>query len=205
MTPPQIAGRALRDGPAIWEVATSTYEWLRTFGQFPPSLPAPKRAAGNELFTLTAGDTLVRALINLDLYVTMNGATGNIDFSAVFLTLPTVGLIVNEDVVVPPSSNTPQTDLNPILPWRDWSLWEHMYPTVDFVNVVSPQFALATWRFRTGIIDVQSPRKTPAGSAPSIWMPWEVQDGSGLINSTTAGVTYALGARFSAACLIRHP
>lgn len=179
--------------------------WNRTFGQFTPAVPAPKLGNANQLFTPVPGATLLRSLINVDLYLIMNGAAGNIDFSAVFETLPTLGLILNNDTTVPATSVTPQSDTNPISPWSDWLIWEHLYPTVDFVNVISPQFALATWRFRTGIVDLQTRRKTNGAGTPSLWMPWEVQDGSGLINTTTAGVTYQLGARLSAAVLWENP
>jgi len=63
-----------------------------------------------------------------------------------------------------------------------------------------PQTVLVTWRPRTGTIDTQARRRNDQIGGIDLWMPWEVQNGSGLIGTTDAnGNTYELGARFAQA------
>lgn len=179
-------------------------KWHRTFGQFLPTGSTPKVAPGNNTLTVTPGGspqiTSLRLRTDIELYVLCVGTgSANIDLSVFHETLVAVGSIAylggSET-----SSQTPLTDPDaPPLPGSlgGWGQWEYLYPTIDFVNTLTPQVALITWRPKDKTIDTQFRRVGAGAGGIDLWMPWEIQDGSGLINTTTSGVSYALGARFA--------
>jgi hypothetical protein len=61
---------------------------------------------------------------------------------------------------------------------------------------------LITWRPKDKTIDTQFRRVQTSSAGIDLFMPWEIQDGSGLINTTTGGVSYNLGARFAQSWLV---
>lgn len=176
----------------------------RSFGQFLANGSTPKVAPGNNTLTVTPGGpgtiTSLRLRTDIEMYVVAAGAgSANIDLSVFYETIMVVGSIMYVGGSQA-HSQTPLTDQDaPPLPGSlsGWGQWEYLYPTADFVNIVTPQLAVFTWRPKQGTIDTQFRRTNSTTAGIDLWMPWEIQDGSGLINTTTAGVTYNLGVRFA--------
>lgn len=186
-----------------------TRDWLRAYGQFLPNGSTPKTAnANNTQSAESIGSnvtTSLRLRTDIELYVLAIGTgSANIDLSVAYETLIAVGSIIYQFGSVT-TSDTPLTDANPPseLPRiGTWGQWEYLYPTIDFINVLTPQVALITWRPKAGTIDTQFRRIQTNASGLDLFMPWEIQDGSGLINTTTSGVSYNLGARFAQSWLV---
>jgi hypothetical protein len=176
--------------------------WQRTLGQFLANGATPLVANQNQISdAVTGGASLLRARTDIEFYVTASGTSGNIDFSVYDETVIMLGLVFYDTATLPTTSGTPITDASGPLLGATWLQWEYMYFDLTELNNLSPQFAVGTYRPRGGTIDTQSRRTSTRGNAPSLWMPWEVQNGSGLINTTTGGVTYALGVRFAQSAL----
>lgn len=181
-------------------------DWLRTFGQFLPTGTTPKLANQNNVGTLGGGiglsTTSLRCRTDIELYLQITGSgSSNIDLSVFHDTLIVVGVIASKSGAWT-TSPTPLTDTSPpitIGELGDWGQWEYLYPTIDFVDTLTPQTAIVTWRPEGGTIDTQFRRAVAAPDGIDVWLPWEIQDGSGLINTTTSGVSYFLGARFAQA------
>jgi hypothetical protein len=183
-----------------------TRKWVRTFGQFLPTGSTPLAANENNVATLEAigaeDITTLRCRTDIELYLKIVGTgSANIALSVFHETLIVVGVIASKAAGWSVSP-TPLTDAVPpptLASLGDWGQWEYLYPTIDFVNVLTPQTALVTWRPKGGTIDTQFRRAVSHPDGIDLWMPWEIQDGSGLINTTTGGVSYFLGARFAQA------
>lgn len=175
----------------------------RTFGQFLPSGTVPLSANGNETFTVAgtpgAGTSWLRTRTDIELYVVAGGGTTDVNLSFAYETLIAVGVEMFPSTAGEMISDTPFTTTpNPAS--TGWAQWEYLYPEIQFVNVNVPQLVVVTWRPHDKTIDTQTRRAVPVGVGLDIWMPWDVQDGSGLINTTDAGGnTYHLGARFAQA------
>lgn len=186
-----------------------TRKWYRGFGQFLPTGTTP--TAANQNNTLSAESiggvvtTSLRLRTDIELYVLCQGSgSANIDLSVFHDVLMVVGSVIYQFGSVT-TSDTPLTDANPPSELNrigDWGQWEYLYPTIDFVDTLTPQTALITWRPKGGTIDTQFRRIQTNSSGLDLWMPWEIQDGSGLINTTTSGVSYNLGARFAQSWLV---
>lgn len=183
-----------------------TKGWLRTFGQFLPNGSTPKTANANNVGTVSVltgqAATTLRCRTDIELYLKITGTgSANIDLSVFHETLIAVGVIASKGGGWT-TSPTPLTDPTPpstLAELGDWGQWEYLYPTVDFVDTLTPQVALVTWRPKSGTIDTQFRRAAPLTTNIDLWLPWEIQDGSGLVNTTTSGVSYFLGARFAQA------
>ena len=186
-----------------------TRDWLRTYGQFLPNGTTPTTANANNTLSAEAigaeVKTSLRLRTDIELYVLCQGSgSSDIDLSVFHETLIAVGSIAYQFGSVT-TSDTPLTDANPPseLPRiGNWGQWEYLYPTIDFVDTLTPQVALITWRPKGGTIDTQFRRIQTNSSGIDLFMPWEIQDGSGLINTTTSGVSYNLGARFAQSWLV---
>lgn len=183
-----------------------TRNWLRTYGQFLPTGTTPTTADQNNVGTLesigTQNITTLRCRTDIELYVLCQGSgSANISLAPLYETIMAVGVIASKSGGWT-TSPTPLTDASPpstTASLGDWGQWEYLYPTLDFVNTLTPQLALMTWRPKNGTIDTQFRRAVTHPTGIDLWLPWEIQDGSGLINTTTSGVTYHLGARFAQA------
>lgn len=183
-------------------------KYHHTLGQFLPNGATPKTAGTNNTLSVSPGGpgsiTSLRLRTDIELYVLCSGAgSANIDLSVFYETIMMVGSIEYVGGAQT-TSQTPITDADPAVitgSLGGWGQWEYLYPTIDFVNIVTPQLAVITWRPKNGTIDTQFRRTTTSSTGIDLFMPWEIQDGSGLINTTTAGVTYNLGARFAQAWL----
>lgn len=186
---------------------TTTHHVTRVHGQFLPALTTPLAPSGNN--TLSASDggishsySTLRLRTDIELYVIAGGGTSGVDLSFAHDVLIVVGGQMTEGGLAT-SSRTPLTDENftpGTFELGDWVQWDYLYPDIQFVNTLVPQTVIVTWRPRGGTIDTQARRRYDSINGIDLWMPWEVQDGSGLIGTTDAhGNTYELGARFSQA------
>lgn len=186
---------------------TTTRSVTRTHGQFLPSLTTPLAPFGNNTLTAGFGNgtpsySTLRLRTDIELYVIAGGGSGDVDLSFAFETIIAVGGQMTQGGLAT-SSRTPLTDENftpGTFELGDWVQWDYLYPDIQFVNTLVPQTVLVTWRPRTGTIDTQARRRNDQIGGIDLWMPWEVQNGSGLIGTTDAnGNTYELGARFAQA------
>jgi hypothetical protein len=186
---------------------TTRHNVTRTEGQFLPALTTPLAPTTNNTLTATFADgtpsySTLRLRTDIELYVIAGGGTGDASLAFADETVIMVGCQLTKGSLAA-NSRTPITDAN-FTPFTtelgDWVQWEYLYPTIDFIDVLVPQTILVTWRPKNGTIDTQARRRYDSINGIDLWMPWEVQDGSGLIGTTDAnGNTYKLGARFAQA------
>ena len=183
---------------------TTTHHVTRTHGQFLPTLTTPLAPTGNN--TLQASDggisssySTLRLRTDIELYVIAGGGTSGVDLSFAYETLIAVGGQMTQGGLAA-TSRIPLTDENftpGTFELGDWVQWDYLYPTIDFVNTLVPQTVVVTWRPKNGTIDTQARRRYDSINGVDLWMPWEIQNGSGLIGTTDAnGNTYDLGMRF---------
>lgn len=186
---------------------TTVHHVTRTHGQFLPALTTPLAPSGNNTQTASDGGisnsySTLRLRTDIELYVIAGGGTSGVDLSFAYETIIVVGGQLTEGGLAT-SSRTPLTDENftpGTFELGDWVQWDYLYPTIDFVNTLVPQTVVVTWRPKNGTIDTQARRRYDSINGIDLWMPWEVQNGSGLIGTTDAnGNTYELGARFAQA------
>jgi hypothetical protein len=183
---------------------TVTKSFPKSFGQFIPNGSTPKIAPSNN--TLSTGGTTqlstssLRLRTDIELYVVAGGGTGDLNLSWVYETIVAVGAIAYRGGAQT-SSATPLTDTTPPIvtgALGGWGQWEYLYPEVEVLDVNVPQLAVVTWRPKDKTIDTQFRRNQAGIDGIDLFMPWEIQDGSGLINTTDSnGNTYFLGARFA--------
>jgi len=179
----------------------------RTEGQFLPSLTTSLAPTFNNTMTAGFADgtpsySTLRLRTDIELYVIAGGGSGDASLAFAYETVIMVGCQLTQGGLAA-SSRTPITDENftpGTFELGDWVQWEYLYPEIQFVNTLVPQTILVTWRPKGGTIDTQARRRNDQAGGIDLWMPWEVQDGSGLIGTTDAnGNTYELGARFAQA------
>lgn len=181
-----------------------TRQVQRTLGQFLPTGTTPLAANANNTMSTGGGGftsfSSLRLRTDIELYVVAGGGTTDVDLSFAYETVMIVGGLETDGGSVT-TSPTPITDaqISPFIgQLGNWGQWEYLYPDVQFVNVNVPQLVLVTWRPKGTTIDTQFRRRNDSINGIDLWMPWEIQNGSGLINTTDAGGnTYFLGARFA--------
>ena len=186
---------------------TTVHNVTRVHGQFLPALTTPLAPSFNNTLSASGGGvynsySTLRLRTDIELYVIAGGGTGDLDLSFAYETIIVVGGQMTQGGLAT-SSRTPLTDENftpGTFELGDWVQWDYLYPDIQFVNVNVPQTVVVTWRPRAGTIDTQARRRYDSINGIDLWMPWEVQNGSGLIGTTDAnGNTYELGARFAQA------
>lgn len=186
---------------------TTVHHVTRTHGQFLPALTTPLAPTGNNTQTASDGGisnsySTLRLRTDIELYVVAGGGTSGVDLSFAYETIIAVGGQFTQGGLAT-SSRIPLTDENftpGTFELGDWVQWDYLYPTIDFVDTLVPQLVVVTWRPKEGTIDTQARRRYDSINGVDMWMPWEVQNGSGLIGTTDAnGNTYKLGARFAQA------
>lgn len=181
--------------------------WQRAYGQYLPTGTTPLAPQTNN--TATAGGagelrtSSLRLRTDIELYVVAGGGNADANLAFVYETIMAVGSILAPKGALTDNSPIPLGNANnaaSLSTLGDWVQWEYLYPTIDFVDVNVPQLVIVTWRPKGGTIDTQARRAENSSTGIDLWMPWEVQDGSGLINTTDAnGNFYYLGARFAQA------
>ena len=186
---------------------TTVRNVTRTEGQFLPALTTPLAPATNNTLTASGGGiynsySTLRLRTDIELYVIAGGGTGDLSLAFAYETVIMVGCQFTQGGLAT-SSRIPITDANftpGTFELGDWGQWDYLYPDIQFVNVIVPQLVIVTWRPKEGTIDTQFRRRYDSINGIDLWMPWEIQDGAGLINTTDAGGnTYFLGARFAQA------
>ena len=183
----------------------TVHHQTRVHGQFLPTGTTPLAPTTNNTQTASDGGvsssySTLRLRTDIELYVVAGGGTTDVNLSFATETLIVVGGQLTQGGLAT-SSRIPLTDENftpGTFELGDWVQWDYLYPTVDFVNVNVPQLVIVTWRPKNGTIDTQARRRYDSINGIDLWMPWEIQDGAGMINTTDAGGnTYFLGARFA--------
>lgn len=179
----------------------------RTEGQFLPALTTPLAPQTNNTLTAGFGDgtpsySTLRLRTDIEMYVIAGGGTGDASLAFAYETVIMVGCQMTQGGLAT-ASRVPITDANftpGTFELGDWVQWEYLYPEIQFINTPLPQTILVVWRPKGGTIDTQARRRNDQIGGIDLWMPWEVQDGSGLIGTTDAnGNTYELGVRFAQA------
>jgi hypothetical protein len=184
---------------------TTRRKVTRVEGQQLPSLGTPLSQSGFNTMTATFADgtpsySTLRLRTDFEMYVVAGGGTGDASLAFAYETVIMVGGQMTQGGLAT-SSRIPITDANftpGTFELGDWVQWEYLYPEIQFVNTLVPQLILVTWRPKGGTIDTQARRRNDQVGGIDLWMPYEVQDGSGLIGTTDAnGNTYELGLRFA--------
>jgi hypothetical protein len=178
--------------------------WSRFFGVSPPGAGTPLVENANLLVHVPPGDSTRRAITTMELGVVCQAAgAAAIDHTFVDFSEFAYGLVMTDQPLTPSVSPTPLTNPNALAP-SDWGQWEYLQPTMLVQDLNAPELEIWSWRTPTPV-DTQFRRRAMTGSSADIWLPWEILDGSGLIGTTTAGVTYSLYARFSCEVLFNVP
>jgi hypothetical protein len=140
----------------------------------------------------------LRIRTDIELYVSAQ-ATGTNPISSLLWeeTLIVMGTEIFPSTAGEAISDLPLTNPVPGGPSLGWVQWEYLYPELMNLDLNTPEVATVVWRPRGGTVDTQARRAVGVGKGLHVWLAWEIQDGAGLINTTTAGVTYSLGARFA--------
>lgn len=178
--------------------------WSRFSGVSPTTAGTPLVQNGNNLISVPAGDSTRRAITTMELGVVAQAAgAAAIDQTFVDFSEFAYGLVMTDQPLAPTVSPTPLSNPNANAP-SDWGQWEYLQPTVLYLDLNAPQLEIVSWRTPVPV-DTQFRRLATTGNQANIWLPWEIIDGSGLIGTTTAGVTYSLYARFSCEILFHVP
>jgi hypothetical protein len=187
---------------------TVRHSSTHAYGQFLPSGTTPLTANANNTMDVGFADgtpsySTLRLRTDIELYVVAGGGTTDVNLSFAYETIMAVGGQFT-DKGGQTTSRTPLTDADytpGTYELGHWVQWEYLYPEIDFIDVNIPQLVIVTWRPKDKTIDTQARRRDNTINGISVWMPWEIQDGAGLINTTDAGGnTYHLGARFAQVC-----
>lgn len=170
----------------------------RTGFQFLPDGTVPLAQSSVTALTLTGGDSLLRLRTTLEIYVSIVSSTGNlVNFAAMTQARCLMGAILYDTASPPLASYLPITNSTSTPGSSGWLQYEEMTPTVDFYKTTDVEVANFTWRTDPITLDTQSRRRTTSGNGPTLWLAWEIDDQSGLINTTTDGTTYGLGAKYT--------
>lgn len=175
----------------------------RTYGQFIPNGATSTAFNAGELFTeapvVGAAMSSLRIRTDIELYVRCVATMTNTISSSIWEeTLIAVGTEIFPSTAGELISDLPLTNAaTPNPASLGWVQWEYLYPEVMNIDFNAPEVATVVFRPREGTIDTQARRNVGVGVGLDVWLAWEIQDGSGLMNTTTAGVTYNLGARFA--------
>ena len=159
------------------------------------SLPAngasviPLVGNNNQIFTGPALSDTIRSRVSVFGYVTAQGAGPGIRLQWWQDVIFQVALWWDNSAVVPATSPTPIATLDPS---PNYLFSNALEPRMDVFDIATPHENVS-WRPPEGIIDVSAKRKTTNATPPTVWLAYEVFDNSGIINTTTAGVTYSLG------------
>lgn len=185
-------------------------EWVRTTGQFLANGATPLSFNQGNTFNIpgVAGKplTILSVVTDLELYIAC-GAAGMalIDSKVWQETVMVFGTELYPSTAGELISSTPLTNTNSNpASLRDWAQWNRLYHEDIYIDLNAPAVATITYRPKEGTVRTDSRRSVAAGVGVDVWLAWEIQDGSGLINTTTAGVTYSLGARFNQQVLFEY-
>lgn len=178
--------------------------WSRFFGVSPTTAGTPLVENANNLISVPAGDSTRRLITNVELGVVAQ-ATGAAQIDQTFTNFSEVayGVVMTDQPLAPSVSPTPLTNPNALAP-SDWGQWEYLNPITLYQDLNAPQIQITSWR-TAAPVDTQFRRLATTGNQANIWLAWEILDGSGLIGTTTAGVTYSLYARFAVEILFHIP
>jgi hypothetical protein len=186
---------------------TTKHVVTRVHGQFLPTGTTPLAPTTNNTMQMSDGGishsySSLRLRTDIELYVIAGGGTTDVNLAFAYESLVVVGGQFTQGGLAT-SSRIPLTDENftpGTFELGDWVQWDRLYASIDFVAINIPQLVVVTWKPLEGTIDTQARRRYDSINGIDVWMPWEIQDGAGLINTTDAGGnTYYLGARFSQA------
>lgn len=182
----------------------ASYSWSRFTGVSPTTAGTPLVENANNLISVPAGDSTRRAITNVELGVVAQAAgAAQIDQTFTNFSEVAYGLVMTDQPLAPSVSPTPLSNPNANAP-SDWGQWEFLNPVTIYQDLNAPQIQIVSWRTQAPV-DTQFRRLATTGNQANIWLPWEIIDGSGLIGTTTAGVTYSLYARFSVEILFHLP
>jgi hypothetical protein len=164
-------------------------QWIRSGGVFPHSGTVPLAQSGLKISTGLSPSTLTRSRIDLELSVLATGTGTGVAAGFWSEVLVVAALWWNDSSVVPSSSPTPITNINES---PEYVFWDVLHPTVNYLDVATPTMAV-TWKSSSGTIESFAQRKGEPTLHNTAWLTWEILDGSGLINTTSSGITYNLG------------
>lgn len=163
--------------------------WLRSGQVFLHNGSTPTTQDSVKLFTNVAGESTLRQRHHIQLSVVAGGAGAGVDFGYWTECLVAVALWRNSGAIAPAVSPTPLTNINQS---PEYLQWEILVPTLQLLDTATPS-QVVTWGPKDGVIETFSHRKSELSLVTTTWLCWEILDPSGLINTTSAGITYNLG------------
>lgn len=178
-------------------------QWARTNGQFIANGATSTSFNQGNTFNIpgVAGKnlTMLGITTDLELYVSCTAVGAALVDSRIWqevvmvlgveLYPSTAGELISSTPLLNPNANPAAL--------KDWGQWNYMYHEPIYIDLNAPEVATITWRPKEGTVRTDTRRDVPTGVGIDVWLAWDIQDGAGLINTTTAGVTYNLGARFT--------
>jgi len=181
----------------------TSFNWLTAAGAELPSGATPLAQNALLLGTFTGGESIVRIRAQIQLTVAFVGSAGNqVNFGVFNDTHAAAGLILFDTASPPATTPTPLSDPNGTGGQHGWAIWEPLYPSVAAFDPAAVETGVIHMNTGNLLVDSESKRKTTPGHTPSLWLAWEINDASGLINNSVGGVTYALGARWAVRWLV---
>lgn len=171
----------------------ATAQWIRSGGVELPNGSTPLAQNALKVATGPSPSTLRRSRVDLELHVIAAGTGSGVAAGFWSEVLIVAALWWNDAAVVPANSPTPLTTTNTS---PEYVFWDVLHPTVQYLDVATPTLGV-TWRPEQGTIESFAQRKAEATLHNTAWLCWEVLDGSGLINTTSGGITYNLGASYA--------
>jgi len=172
-------------------MASGTHQWVRNGGFFLSNTghPAPLTQNAELLNTGPVGSSLLRVRLDFRMYVSVEGSGGGFAEHWWQDVLAQVGVWWDSSAAAPSTSPTPITNPDPT---PDWVINNTLYPHMDVYDVATP-YEEVSWTSSTGTIDVFSKRRASSTQVNTLWLAWELNDPSSLINTTSGAFFYGLG------------
>lgn len=83
-------------------------------------------------------------------------------------------------------------------------MWDALSPEVQVNDTLTPSQTIV-WKYDSDVDQTFSRFTYESLLNASFWLAWEIDDGSGVINSTIGGIAYNLGGWFAYAALDSVP
>lgn len=153
------------------------------------------------LYNPAVGATSLRQRLQIELSVVAGGSGTGVVEGWWTEVVVAVGLWPNANAVVPATSPTPLTNIND---GTRWLLWDALSPEVQVNDIATPSQTVV-WKYDSDVDETFSRITYEDPLLPSFWLAWEIDDGSGVINTTIGGIAYNLGGWFAFASLDSVP
>lgn len=175
----------------------ATNIWTRTGQIFPHDGSQPLTQNALKIYERAGGATAERQRLDIELSVVAGGSGSGVVEGWWTEVIVSIGIWANTNAVVPALSPTPLSNADD---GTRWLLWDVMHAEVQVNDTLTPSQTIA-WKYSTGDDETRSRFTYETTLTGSLWVAWEIDDGSGVINTTIGGIAYNLGGWFAIAAL----